>query len=130
MLEWFRDPALRRRVTAGLNKGEARNSLARAVCFNRLGEIRDRSFENQSHRASGLNLLVAAITLWNTIYLEPATELLAKSRAVDSALLQHVSPLGWEHINLTGDYTWRTNKRVARGGFRPLRNPRAAFTSP
>jgi hypothetical protein len=29
--------------------------------------IRDRSFENQRHRASGLNLLVAAITLWNTV---------------------------------------------------------------
>jgi TnpA family transposase len=42
--------------------------MARAVCFNRLGEIRDRSFENQRHRASGLNLIVAAITLWNTIY--------------------------------------------------------------
>src|SRR5262249_52370437 len=56
MLEWFRDPALRRRVTAGLNKGEAHNALARAVYFNRLGEIRDRSFENQRHRASGLNL--------------------------------------------------------------------------
>ncbi|MDN1888104.1 hypothetical protein FCZ54_28005, partial [Escherichia coli] len=37
----------RRRVHAGLNKGEARNSLARAVFFNRLGEIRDRSFEQQ-----------------------------------------------------------------------------------
>jgi TnpA family transposase len=42
MLAWLEDPALRRRVTAGLNKGEARNSLARAVFFNRLGEIRDR----------------------------------------------------------------------------------------
>jgi TnpA family transposase len=30
MLDWFRDPALRRRVQAGLNK-EARNALARAV---------------------------------------------------------------------------------------------------
>ena len=68
MLAWLEDPALRRRVTAGLNKGEARNSLARAVFFNRLGEIRDRSFENQRHRASGLNLIVAAITLWNTVY--------------------------------------------------------------
>ena len=38
----------------------------------------------------------------------------------DSALLQHVSPLGWEHINLTGDYSWHTNKRVAKGGFRPF----------
>jgi TnpA family transposase len=34
MLEWLRDPALRLRVTAGLNKGEAHNALARAVCFN------------------------------------------------------------------------------------------------
>jgi len=130
MLEWLRDPALRRRVTAGLNKGEAHNTLARAVYFNRLGEIRDRSFENQSHRASGLNLLVAAITLWNTVYLERATTKLAKSHVFDYALLQHVSPLGWEHINLTGDYSWHTNKRVAKGGFRPLRIPRNGSRRP
>ena len=41
----------------------------RAVFFNRLGELRDRSFENQRYRASGLNLVVAAIVLWNTVYL-------------------------------------------------------------
>jgi TnpA family transposase len=56
-LAWVEDPSLRRRVTAGLNKGEARNSLAKAVFFNRLGEVRDRSFENQRYRASGLNLV-------------------------------------------------------------------------
>ena len=39
-LKWLRDPALRRRVTGGLNKGEARNALARTVFFHRLGEIR------------------------------------------------------------------------------------------
>jgi hypothetical protein len=37
------------------------------VFLNRLGEIRDRSFENQRYRASGLNLVVAAIILWNTV---------------------------------------------------------------
>jgi hypothetical protein len=60
ILEWLRDPSLRRRVNDGLNKGEARNALARAVLFYRLGELRDRSFENQRYRASGLNLVVAA----------------------------------------------------------------------
>ncbi len=45
-LEWLQDPALRRRVTVGLNKGEARNALAKAVFFNRLGEVRDRSYED------------------------------------------------------------------------------------
>jgi Tn3 transposase DDE domain-containing protein len=53
-----------------LNKGEARNALARAIFFYRLGEIRDRSFESQVYRASGLNLLIAVIILWNTRYLE------------------------------------------------------------
>ncbi len=42
-LDWISDPALRRRTNAGLNKGEARNALARAVFFHRLGEIRDRT---------------------------------------------------------------------------------------
>ncbi|AHI18679.1 Mobile element protein [Corynebacterium casei] len=37
LLDWIQDPDLRRTVTAGLNKGEARNALARAVFFNRLG---------------------------------------------------------------------------------------------
>lgn len=123
MLTWLQDPALRRRVTAGLNKGEARNSLARAVFFNRLGEVRDRSFENQHHRARGLNLVVAAITLWNAVYLERAVTLLNKSQTVERTLLQHVSPLGWEPIGLTGDYLWRIDKRVSKGHFRPLRTP-------
>jgi hypothetical protein len=43
-----------------------------AVFLHRLGEIRDRTYENQQHRASGLNLLVTAITLWNTRYLDRA----------------------------------------------------------
>jgi Tn3 transposase DDE domain len=42
--------------------------------LNRLGEIRDRSFENQRYRASGLDLVIAAIILWNTVYLERAVQ--------------------------------------------------------
>lgn len=76
ILDWLQSVELRRRVQAGLNKGEARNALARAVFFNRLGEIRDRSFEQQRYRASGLNLVTAAIVLWNTAYLERATNAL------------------------------------------------------
>ncbi|MBG6212236.1 hypothetical protein RCH23_000149 [Cryobacterium sp. CAN_C3] len=63
---WLQSPDLRRRTTAGLNKGEVRNALARAVFFNRLGEIRDRSFEQERYRTS--------------------------------------PPLGWEHINVTGNH--------------------------
>lgn len=121
-LDWMQNVELRRRVHIGLNKGEARNSLARAVFLNRLGQIRDRRFENQRYRASGLNLVVAAITLWNTVYLEQTIQALrSRGVEVDEKLLPHLSPLGWEHINLTGDYIWRQNELVKNGKLRALR---------
>lgn len=124
MLRYIRDPEIRHRISAGLAKGESRNALARALFFHRLGEIRDRSYENQRYRASGLNLVIAAITLWNTVYLERAVAALREHRSVDEALLRHVAPLGWNHIGLTGDYSWHANRRVAKGGYRPLRRPK------
>ncbi|WXK38193.1 Tn3 family transposase (plasmid) [Mycetohabitans rhizoxinica] len=60
LIDWLLDPALRQRVAAALSKGEARNTLARAVCFNRLDKLHDPPYELQCHRASGLNLAVAA----------------------------------------------------------------------
>ncbi len=121
ILDWLQDPDLRRRSTAGLNKGEARHALAKAVFLNRLGEFRDRTFEQQRHRASGLNLLTAAIVLWNTVYLERATQALDNQQPVNAGLLQHLSPLGWELINLTGDYTWKTRHNPTAGKYRALR---------
>jgi predicted acylesterase/phospholipase RssA len=44
-----------------------------------------------------------------------------QGRQVDEGLLKHVVPVHSNHINLTGDYSWRKNKRVEKGGFRPLR---------
>ncbi len=124
-LDWLRDPELRRRATAILNKGELRNDLARAVCLNRLGEIRDRTFEAQRHRASGLNLVTAAIILWNTVYLNRAISALRdQGRPLEDAGLQHISPVCWNHINRIGNYSWRQNKRVEERGLRPLRMPR------
>ncbi len=126
MLDWISDPALRRRTNAGLNKGEARNALARAVFFHRLGEIRDRTFENQRYRASGLNLAVAAIILWNTVYLgRAADELRSRGEIIPDDLLAHVAPLGWEHIAFNGDYVWPDQSLT--NGFRPLRNPHGEF---
>jgi hypothetical protein len=44
----------------------------------------------------------------------------AQGQLVDENLLAHLSPLGWEHINLTGDYVWHSNKRMAKGRFRAV----------
>jgi hypothetical protein len=125
-LQRLSDPGLRQRSHAGLNKGEASNSLRRAVFFHRQGEIRDRTFENQSFRASGLSLITAAIVHWNTVYLDRAMQQLrAQGAAVPDDLLAHVAPLGWEHIGLSGDYIWSADSPDM--GFRPLRDVRSAF---
>jgi TnpA family transposase len=125
-LQWLSDPALRQRSHAGLNKGEASNSLRRAIFFHRQGEIRDRTFENQTFRASGLSLITAAIVHWNTVYLDRAVrQLRAQGGLVPDELLAHVAPLGWEHIALTGDYVWAMI--TPNAGFRSLRDVRAAF---
>lgn len=123
MIEWYSSPALRRRCQAGLNKGEAAHKLKRAVFFHERGEIRDRSFESQAFRASGLNLVVSAIVHWNTVYLDRAVAHLKQAgRTVPDMLLKHISPLSWEHINLTGIYTWDTEHQMPEG-FRSLRLP-------
>ena len=92
-LNWLSDPTLRQRSHAGLNKGEASNSLRRALFFHRQGEFRDRPFENQSFRASGLTLVTAAIVHWNTVYLDLAVQHW-RSRGVNVAdsHLAHVGP--------------------------------------
>jgi hypothetical protein len=112
--KWLQDPELRRRSHVGLNKGEQQNALRRAVFFNRLREIRDRSYENQRHRASSLNLLVAAIILWNTTsYLQRAVDhLRIQGHHPASGNLAHLSPLGWEHDSMSDPHHRRNS-----GGF-------------
>jgi hypothetical protein len=70
----------------------------------------------------GNGLPYFAIRFLKRPHLERATKALnGHSQAVDYALLQYLSPLGWEHINLTGDYLWRSSARIGSGKFRPLR---------
>ena len=107
MIDWILDAGLQRQAQIGLNKGEAHHALKRAISFHRRGEIRDRSGEGQHYRIAGMNLLAATIIFWNTMKLgEVVSSRAADGFAVPPHLLAHVSPLGWEHINLTGEYRW------------------------
>ena len=57
-------------------------------------------------RASGLKLVVSAIILWNTVYLEKALAKIGKQQAISKDYLTHLSLICWNHINLTRDYVW------------------------
>ncbi|WP_203566189.1 Tn3 family transposase [Aurantimonas aggregata] len=126
--DWLLDPKLRRRSHAILNKGESRHALARAIFLHQLGELRNRMAETMTYRASGLNLVVNAIILWNTVYLSRAVGFVrGQNVAIPGDLLAQVAPLPWSHIALTGDYLWNEIDRPLER-FRPIRanrfNPR------
>jgi len=63
MLDWLENPDLRRRCHPGLNNSEQRHALTQAIYTFRQGRIIDRSHEAQQYRASGLNLVIAAIVI-------------------------------------------------------------------
>lgn len=107
MLDWLESPELRRRCHAGLNKSEQRHSLAQVICTFKQGRIADRGSEAQQFRASGLNLVIAAIVFWNSTYIADAiAHLRATGKPAPDASLAHTSPLSWEHISLSGDFLW------------------------
>jgi TnpA family transposase len=122
MLDWLENPDLRRRCHAGLNNSEQRHALTQAIYTFRQGRIIDRSHEAQQYRASGLNLVIAAIVYWNTIYMADAAQHLRSAAApVPDDLLVHTSPVGWEHIAFSGDFLW--DRAAASAGRKALNLP-------
>jgi hypothetical protein len=122
-LDWIEYKGLRADTTDVLNKGEARHTLSRAVAFHRLRRFRDRSHERQSHRAAALNLVTACIGLFNCRYLDRVVaDLRRRGAVINEQRLRRLSPLGWDHINLTGDYVWSESSTYDANGLRPLNN--------
>ncbi len=80
------------------------HALARAIFFGKHEEFCERVLHDQLHRASALNILINAISVWNTVYLAQAIEFLKRTGPIDESLLPHVFPLGWEHINFLREY--------------------------
>ncbi len=107
IIDWLLDSDMQRRAQIGLNKGESHHALKNALRIGRQGEIRDRTSEGQHYRMAGLNLLAAIIIYWNTDQLGKAV-VQRKNQGLEclSHLLPHISPLGWAHILITGEYRW------------------------
>src|SRR6266436_4372206 len=72
MLSYIDDEQYRRRILTQLNRGESRHSVARAVFHGQRGELRQRYREGQEDQLGALGLVVNAIVLWNTLYMDTA----------------------------------------------------------
>jgi len=124
LLAYLDDENYRRRILVQLNRGEGRHSLARATFHGQRGEIRQHYREGQEDQLGALGLVVNAIVLWNTCYMDAAiAHLKASGMDVTTEDLARLSPLSFGHINLLGRYSFQLPESVAKGQLRPLRDP-------
>lgn len=123
LLNYVDDEAYRRRILTQLNRGESRHSLSRAVFYGRRGEVRQRYREGQEEQLGALGLVVNAIVLWNTYYMDAALNHLRLGQmAINAEDVARLSPLGYEHINILGRYRFHLSEDLKNGAMRPLRN--------
>jgi TnpA family transposase len=124
LLAYVQDEVYRRRILVQLNRGEGRHAVARAVFHGKKGELRQRYREGMEDQLGALGLVVNALVLWNTRYLQHALERWQQKEGVlapdDVARL---SPLLHEHVNMLGRYDFSLPEHIAAGEMRPLRNP-------
>ncbi len=124
LLSYVDDEAYRRRILVQLNRHEKRHDLAREFFHGDRGRVRKRFREGQEDQLSSLGLVLTAVALWNTIYLNESARRLRESGAeVRDEDLARVSPLMHAHVRVLGRYHFRLDESVADGGLRPLRDP-------
>lgn len=123
LLNYVDDEAYRRRILTQLNRGEGRHSLSRAIFYGRRGEVRQRYREGQEEQLSALGLVVNALVLWNTYYMNTAlNHLRIQGTPVKAEDIARLSPLAYSHINMLGRYHFNLPAELLDGGMRPLRD--------
>ncbi len=124
LLNYIRDEAYRRRILTQLNRTESRHKWAREVCHGQRGQIRKRYREGQEDQLNTLGLVVNAMVLWNTLYMDQALQhLKAAGQETQVSDIARLSPLEHRTINLLGRYSFTLPDEIARGAMRPLRQP-------
>jgi TnpA family transposase len=116
------DETYRRTVHRQLTIQESRHRLARKIFHGQRGELRQPYREGQEDQLGALGLVLNAVVLWNTRYIDAAvTALRAAGRPVRDEDAARLSPLGHAHINMLGRYAF--TPPAADAGLRPLRDP-------
>jgi TnpA family transposase len=124
LLSYIDDETYRRRILTQLNRGEGRHGVARTVFHGQRGEVRQHYREGQEDQLGALGLVVNVLVLWNTLYMDAALAHLRRGGAeVKPEDVARLSPLGHEHINVLGRYSFALADSIAEGELRPLHQP-------
>jgi len=106
ILQYLSQTPLRRRIRRGLLKGEQLHALARDVFYGKRGRIVAQELEGQMNTCSCLTLILSCIIYWQAREIERVIAARTPSDpSIDVALLEHISPIGWDNVVLYGQYT-------------------------
>jgi hypothetical protein len=120
------DDTYRRAMNRQLTVQESRHTLARTRCNGRRGQIHQAYREGQEDQLGALGLVLNAVVLWNSRYLDAEVhQLRAQGEDEDVARL---SPLVSAHLNVLGRYSFSASEPGE--GLRPLRDPNAPEDDP
>lgn len=116
LLSYIDDETYRRRILIQLNKGESRHSLARKIFYGHKGQVRQRYREGQEEQLGALGLVVNAVILWNTIYMDRALEdMQQRGMTILSEDVARLSPIGHQHVNVYGKYSFTLAESIQQG---------------
>jgi TnpA family transposase len=120
LLEFIDDEKYRREILIQLNRIEGRHGLGRVVFHGKRGELRQPYREGQEDQPGALGLVLNAIVLWNTCYMDAALrQLRADGVQVLEEDLERLSPLVHAHVNRLGRYHYAIPEEVLKGELRP-----------
>lgn len=84
--------------------------------------MRHRYREGQEDQLGALEPVVNAIVLWNTIYMDRAlAQLRAEGQTLAAADVARLSPLGNDHLNVLGRYSFALPPAIQDGAWRAFR---------
>jgi TnpA family transposase len=121
ILRYYSSEAYRRRIDAQLNKSEKFHQLRGHIHSANRGSIRKKYPEQHLNQANCLNLVVNAVAVWNTVYMQAAIQHLRQTgMEISEDELARLSPVRFEHINVYGKYSFDRPQFLNDEGLRPL----------
>ena len=103
-MHYFLNDTFRRELLRVLNRGEAVNTLKRAIYTGRVASHQAKRPDEMQAVADALSLLANILMAWNTAQMQQVFDHWAQSRggAIPSELIGRVAPTRTEGINLRG----------------------------
>jgi TnpA family transposase len=128
LLSVIDDEGYRRTMSLQINIQEERHRLARKICHGKHGHLRQRYREGQEDQLGALGVVLNAVVLWNTRYMDASlAELRRAGHRVRDEDVARLSPLRYQHLNMLGRYPFTA---PPSGQLRPLRDPAAVDDDP